>query len=429
MPVFEDRVVEVSTGTVGESVTAQGTVANAETADLSFEVAGTVETVTVTAGDQVKAGQVLATLNSAALEAALADAEAQLAEAGAALDDAQDSDADDTAIDAAEAAVVTAQDAVDSATEDLAGIWLVADFDGLVAAVDLTVGEQLGSSGTAGTSMTGTGSGSGRSASTSSSATSGTGQQGGGTSGSTTSSDPQIQLISQGRFDVELAVAAADIADVVVGQDVDLSISTTASGSSESSSGGFGPPGMQGGGPPGMQGGNSSTAASSGSSEEIDVTGAVTSVGRVADASSGVATYSVTVAFSDDTGEIWAGSTATADIHVSDRNDVTLVESMAVSTDNGTSTVTVAVDGTLDGATEERTVTTGETSGNMIEIVDGLVPGEQVIVAAPSFGGPGGGSPPGMGSGGSGAGGSGGQMPGAADGESGSADVSVEAGS
>lgn len=401
MPTFEDRVVEVTTGTIGESVSAQGTVANAESADLSFEVAGTVSSVAVEAGDVVSAGQVLATVDSAALEAALAEAEAQLAEAEAALDDAESNGATDTAVDVAAAAVVTAQDSVDAAAEDLSGASLVAGFDGLVAAVDLTVGEQLGASGTGGTSMTGTASGSGRSASSSvgsasSAAQAGAGQ-GSGAATTSSGSEPQIQLISQGRFTVELAVAAADIADVAVGQDVDLEISTTASGSSDSNAGGFSPPGMQGGfGPPGMSGGGPGSAtASAGSSESVAVTGSVATVGRVADASSGVATYAVTVTFTDDSGEIWAGSTTEADIHVSDRDDVTVVESMAVSVDGGDSTVTVALDGTVDGATEVRTVTTGETSGNMTEIVDGVAVGELVVVTAPSFGGPSAGGPSG----------------------------------
>ena len=75
-------------------------------------------------------------------------------------------------------------------------------------------------------------------------------------------------------------------------------------------------------------------------------TGSVTEVSAVADASSGVATYTVTVSFTDESGEVWAGSTATAEINVSARTDVTQVASNAITTEDGTSTVTVALDGT-----------------------------------------------------------------------------------
>ena len=45
---------------------------------------------------------------------------------------------------------------------------------------------------------------------------------------------------------------------------------------------------------------------------------------------------------------------------------------LAVTTTNGHSTVMVATDGTADGPTETRTVTTGGRSGAMIEITSGL---------------------------------------------------------
>ena len=114
----------------------------------------------------------------------------------------------------------------------------------------------------------------------------------------------------------------------------------------------------------------------------------------MADASSGVASYPVTVMFEADPTKIFVGSTVTVDIQVAQRDDVTQVMSRAVTTTDGTSTVTVALEGTTTGPTEERTVTTGETSGGMVEITSGLEPGDSVLVKAPSFG-PGGGSPPG----------------------------------
>jgi macrolide-specific efflux system membrane fusion protein len=118
----------------------------------------------------------------------------------------------------------------------------------------------------------------------------------------------------------------------------------------------------------------------------------VTEVGKVADASSGVATYPVTVTFTADPTKVWVGSTATADITTGKRDDVTLVSSRAVTTANGVSTVTVAVDGTVDGRTEQRTVTTGETSGQDVEVTSGLEVGEKVIEEVPGLPGGAGGT-------------------------------------
>lgn len=394
----ELQVVEVSTGTFGEVVSAEGTVAAAESEDLSFTSAGTVAEVNVAAGDTVTAGQVLATINSAELEAALAEVEADLADAEATLDEAESSGASDEQIAASEAAVITAGDAVAAAEEDLAGASLVASINGLVTTVDLTAGEQLGGSGSGGTTVTGSGSGSGMSSTQLGSSSSG-GSPGGGSgttggSATDTASEAQIQIVSQGRFEVELGVDNADIDSLEVGQEVDLGISTSGSGS------GSGLPGFPGGG--GFQGGGGVPGASDdtdGDTATVDVTatGTVIEVGRVADASSGVATYPVVVAFTDDTGEVWVGATATAEINVSARTDVVQVPSDAVTTEDGRSTVTVAVDGTADGRTEAREVTTGERAGTMIEIVDGVSVGELVLVESndSAFGGPGGDAFPG----------------------------------
>ncbi len=396
----EAQVVEVTSGTIGETVSAEGTVAAAATEDLSFAASGTVTSVWVSAGDTVTAGQVLATIDSAELESALAAAEADLADAEAQLDDAEDAGSSDEQIEVLEASVVTAQDAVDSAAEALEGATLTASIDGLVTSVDLTTGEELGSSGTSGTTVTGSGSGSGQTSSAlgSSDATgalpgaSGVAGAASGDTSATTASDPQIQIVSAGSFAVELSVDTSDIDQIEVGQEVDLSISTESSGTTATGPGGFMPPGMAGGFPGGDASSGSDDAEDDDSVDaaELTATGLVSEISGVADASSGVATYTVTVGFSDDSGDIWAGSTATAEIDVAARDDVTLVSSTAVTTSDGVSTVTVALDGTVDGATEEREVTTGETSGNQIEIVEGLEPGDQVIAEMPSFGGGGG---------------------------------------
>ncbi|MEZ5350410.1 MAG: biotin/lipoyl-binding protein [Microthrixaceae bacterium] len=155
------QLLEVTSGTFGETVSAEGTVEAAETEELAFTSSGTVTAVNVAAGDTVTAGQVLATIDSAELEVRAAAAQADLADAEAELDTAEQSGSSDEQLDLAEASVATAQDAVESAFEALAGATLSASIDGLVTSVDLTVGEDLGASGTGGTTVTGSGTGSG----------------------------------------------------------------------------------------------------------------------------------------------------------------------------------------------------------------------------------------------------------------------------
>src|SRR5205085_10757509 len=56
-----EQVVDVTVGPMSRTVSAQGTVAAAESDDLSFAAAGTVTAVNVKAGDKVNPGDVLAT--------------------------------------------------------------------------------------------------------------------------------------------------------------------------------------------------------------------------------------------------------------------------------------------------------------------------------------------------------------------------------
>src|ERR1044071_5991115 len=62
------QLVTVTRGPLTETISAEGTVAAAHTDDLSFGASGTVTAVNVSAGDEVTAGQVLATLDSASLQ-------------------------------------------------------------------------------------------------------------------------------------------------------------------------------------------------------------------------------------------------------------------------------------------------------------------------------------------------------------------------
>ena len=124
-------LVEVTTGPMSETVSAEGTVAAAQTDDLSFSASGTVTAVNVKAGDAVTTGQVLATIDSAELEPAVASAEAEVADAEAtSSSDDESSGASDAQIAADETSLTSAEDQLADAEEALAGASLVATFDG-----------------------------------------------------------------------------------------------------------------------------------------------------------------------------------------------------------------------------------------------------------------------------------------------------------
>jgi multidrug efflux pump subunit AcrA (membrane-fusion protein) len=378
------QVVPVTRGPMSETVSADGTVAAAQTDDLSFSSSGTVTAVDVKAGDTVKAGQVLATIDSAALEGDVASAKADVASAEAKLSDDQDAGASDAQITADETSLASAKDSLTSAQEALAGASLVATFDGTVASVDLTVGEHLGSTGTGGTDPTGSGTGSGNSGGNL--PTGNTPGGGGGSGDDSSSSTAQIQVVSAGRYTVELSVDTSDVSRIKVGQAA--TVTPSASGSSRFGGGRF-PGGFVFGGNNANRTGNGNApqqqangnGAATGATGSTTANGTVTAVSRVADASSGVATYPVTITFDSTDAAFSIGTTVTGDITVNEKQDVVQVSSLAITNTNGVSTVVVAKNGTTTGPTETRTVTTGLVSGGQTEITSGLQAGESVIIS------------------------------------------------
>ena len=81
------QAVTVSRGPLSQTVTAQGTVAAAQTDELNFTSSGTVTAVNVKAGDKVQSGQVLATIDSAQLTSDVSAAQATVTKAQAQLSD------------------------------------------------------------------------------------------------------------------------------------------------------------------------------------------------------------------------------------------------------------------------------------------------------------------------------------------------------
>lgn len=162
------RLVAASVGNVRETVTTTGTVEPADQDSVDFSAAGRVTSVRVAQGDTVTKGQVLGTIDSASLSASLAQAQATLAADQAKVSDDGSNAITGTQLSADQSAVSAAQGQVDSAQSALDGATLRSPIDGLVAQVNVAVGDQVtGSSGSGANSNSGNSASNGSNASTS----------------------------------------------------------------------------------------------------------------------------------------------------------------------------------------------------------------------------------------------------------------------
>ncbi len=103
-------------------------------------------------------------------------------------------------------------------------------------------------------------------------------------------------------------------------------------------------------------------------------------VSKIADVSTGVATYPVTITFDAAGTDFYVGSTVSGDIATKQRSNVVQVSTLAITTNDSGSTVTLATDGTATGPTQIRKVTTGLTANGNTEITSGLKAGDKVII-------------------------------------------------
>jgi macrolide-specific efflux system membrane fusion protein len=109
------------------------------------------------------------------------------------------------------------------------------------------------------------------------------------------------------------------------------------------------------------------------------VFGTISAIGLLSTGDSGVAAYPVTVAVTGDQEGLHDGVSADVELVYERRTDVLTVPSLAFTTATDGTTTVKQVD--ADGKTVEVPVTTGETSGNLTEITDGLAEGDEVVVA------------------------------------------------
>lgn len=330
--------VAASLTTIQQSVSGSGTLTPTVQEDVSFAVSGTVTSVDVAVGDTVTAGQQLATVDTLQLNAALLQAKAELASAQASLSNAQDeadgSDSSDAQVAALSAQVDVAQTAVDDAEADMAGATLTAPVSGLLTTVDVEVGD----------AVTGSGSSSGSSGSATSGGTGSTGGMGGstgstGSSSTTSTSTAQFVVVGTDAWQTSVSVSESDVALLSVGNQAEL---TT----------------------------DSSTDT---------VYGTVTEIGLLSSSSGGVAAYPVTVDVTGSPEGLHDGESVDVSIIYERRTDVLTVPASAVTTEDGRTVVTQEG---ADGETVTTAVTVGETSGNLVEITEGLAEGDEVLVTA-----------------------------------------------
>ncbi len=315
-PTTTTQDVAAALTTLEKSVAGTGTVAPVEQDDLSFTVSGTVTAVDVAAGQTVKAGQTLATVDTLQLDANLLQAKATLATAQATLADKKAASDGSTAavaqIAAAAAQVDVAQAQVTSATTAMAGATLVSPVAGLVTTASLAVGDVV----------QGTGSG---------------GSGGSGGSSTTSSATGQFVVIDTSSWVVNTTVSESDVALIKDNDQVDLTLDGVST----------------------------------------PVFGTVQEIGLLSTGTSGVAAYPVTVAVTGSPAGLHDGISATVSIIYERRTDVLTVPSAAIRSVNGQSVVMKVG---ADGKAVSTPVTVGETSGQNTEIVSGLAEGDQVAV-------------------------------------------------
>ena len=177
-------------GNISLTVSASGPIsANAEY-DMNFNVAGQVSAINVQVGQQVKAGQTLATLKSTSLQDAVTQAQQSVANAQTTYNDAVNNGASQTVLDTDNNNVLTAQGQLKTAQDNLAATILTAPANATVASINGKVGQSAGASG-------------------------------GSTSSSTT---PFIVLIHTSASDINALVNEADIGNVHVGQPAQFTV-------------------------------------------------------------------------------------------------------------------------------------------------------------------------------------------------------------
>jgi membrane fusion protein, macrolide-specific efflux system len=337
------RLTSVTTGTLRQTLSSTGTIQPAQQENLNFAVSGQVTAVSATVGEQVSAGQTLATVNSASLAASVAEAQATVSSDAARVSADGTSSASSAQLAADQAAATAAQNQLTSAQNALAEANLTSPIAGTVVAVNLTQGQQV--SGASGSGSTGGSGGSGGSGAAGGSGGGAGGGAGGGgaasasssaSSSSSTSSTAQVVVISTGAYLVN-----AGVDDTEVGQ---------------------------------VKAGDQAVITPDGAT--TPVYGTVSSVAMLASGSSSVPTYPVTISVTGTPAGLHAGASATVSIIVKQLSNVLVVPTAAIHYTGGKP----AVYEMSGGKQVSHSITTGMSSGAQTQVLTGLTEGTQVVI-------------------------------------------------
>jgi macrolide-specific efflux system membrane fusion protein len=404
-----NRLVAASVGTIKKNITTTGMLTPADQEQVNFAATGTVTAVNVSAGQTVTAGQALATVDTLQMQATLASDQATLATDQAKLVTDQNASASDAQIAADQAAIAVAQSDVNDAQTALNSATLASPIDGIVASVDLTVGQKVtaSASSTAAAASAGTGSsGSGASAGAGSAGGSGSGSgssgsgsgsgsgAGSGAASSSSSSSAQFVVVGTGSWTANVTVDDSQVGLLAAGDQAELTVT--------------------------------GSAGTTGAAQPIF--GTIQSVGLISTSTSDTAAYPVVVQVTGSPDGLHDGTAVSVSLIYKQLTNVLTVPSAAVHTMNGQQVVYLmpadsavaaaatatdpaaaggdpsAAAGATDGAGEQTggtpgglaarvaaasvdvssatttVVTVGDTDGTNTEITDGLSEGDLVVV-------------------------------------------------
>jgi membrane fusion protein, macrolide-specific efflux system len=324
----QTSVQTVGTGTVRQSVSATGTVAPAHEEELNFTVSGQVTKVAVSEGQKVKKGQTLATVDAASLAATVAQDAATVASDQAKIDDDNNNGASDTQIAADKAALKAARNELASAKKQLAAAKLTSPINGLVAEVNLNVGDSV--SGSSSDNSGGSGSDGG-------SDSDGSSSDGSSSDGSSGSSSPQFLVISTNSWIANATVDANSVGLIKVGNQAQLSV-TGANGT---------------------------------------VYGTIASIGLVSSSTSGTASYPVVINVTGSPSGMHDGANVTATLIYKQATNVVVVPTEALRRNASGGQY---VERVKNGKTVQTPVQTGISSDGQTQIVSGLKAGDKIVV-------------------------------------------------
>ncbi|HEX7535461.1 MAG TPA: biotin/lipoyl-binding protein [Dermatophilaceae bacterium] len=315
-------LVTATTSTIRQSVSASGTIEPAHRADLTFTVSGKVTSLPVAAGDRVRAGAVLATVDTSTLKTAVTSAQASVSATQDQLTAQQDAGSTTVQIASAQAQLADAQAKLADSETALAAASMTSPITGTVAQVNIAVGDTVGSTASAGSS--------------SSSASGGAGSSSSSASAASSSSTAQIVVISTTSWVVSASVGSADLPQLKKGLQAEI----TPSGSA------------------------------------TKIFGTVRSVGIIASSSSsGSATFPVTITVTGSPKGLYSGGAADVAIIVKQVENLLTVPTNAVHTESGRTVVHQL----KNGAQVSTQVKVGTTYGAVTQILSGLKTGDKVV--------------------------------------------------